>query len=207
MFTSSRSGNYDLYRKHIEKDDPERRVAALESSDYPRAWSPDGRTLIYTQAVKGRDLFLLSLAESEPRSTRLFPDVPSWQDGARISPDGKYVAYASNAAGPWEVYVAAIEKPAERWKISLELANGWAGGGGQPRWRRDGRELWYVLGNDTMMSVEIEPGPTFRFGKPKRLFAVLGMRGNFPEEAPWLQKYDVTADGQRFVFVRAVAKP
>jgi Tol biopolymer transport system component len=206
MFTSSRSGNYELYRKIVDGNEPERRVADLPSADYPRAWSPDGRSLIYTQAVTGRDLFLLPLANGEPPATRLFPDIPAWQDAARISPGGKYVAYASNAGGPWEVYVASLEKPAQRWKVSRELANGWAGGGGQPRWRRDGRELWYMLGNDTMMAVDIEPGPAFRFGKPKRLFALLGMRGNFPEEAPWLHKYDVTADGQRFLFVRTVPK-
>jgi Tol biopolymer transport system component len=201
LFTSSRSGNYDLYRKRVEGDEAEERVASTEAADYPRAWSPDGKTILYTRAVKGRDLFVLRDGEH----SRLFPDINAWQDGARISPDGKYVAYASNAAGPWEVYVAVLEKPAQRWKVSLELANGWAGGGGQPRWRRDGRELFYMLGNDTMMAVDVGPGPAF--GKPKRLFALLGMRGNFPEEAPWLHRYDVTADGQRFVFVRTVSKP
>jgi dipeptidyl aminopeptidase/acylaminoacyl peptidase len=207
VFTSSRSGNYDLYRKSVEGDQPEVRLVSTEAADYPRAWSPDGRTLIYTQAVKGRDLFMLTLVDPGAKSVRLLPDIAAWQDGARISPDGKYVAYASNAAGPFDVYVASLEEPAKRWKVSLELANGSAGGGGQPRWRRDGRELFYVLGNDTIMSVDVLAGPEFRAGKPKRLSAVLGMRGNFPEEAPWLQKYDVTADGQRFLFVRTVPKP
>jgi hypothetical protein len=207
IFTSSRSGNYDLYRKHVGTDQPEQRIIARESADYPRSWSADGKSLVYTQAAKGRDLFLLRFGTGEPASERLFPDISAWQDGARISPNGKYVAYASNAAGPWEVYVASLAEPSQRWKISLELANGWAGGGGQPRWRRDGRELFYVLGNDTMMAVEVETEPAFRAGKPKRLFALLGMRGNFPEEAPWLQKCDVSADGQRFVFVRTAPKP
>jgi Tol biopolymer transport system component len=207
IFTSSRSGNYDLYRKKLSGDEPEQRVVGLESADYPRAWSPDGKLLIYTQATKGRDLFLLRFGAGEPAPERLFPDISAWQDGARISPNGKYVAYASNVGGLWEVYVASLAEPSQRWKVSLELANGWAGGGGQPRWSRDGRQLYYVLGNDTMMAVDVETESAFRAGKPKRLFAILGMRGNFPEEAPWLQKYDVTADGQRFVFVRTVAKP
>jgi Tol biopolymer transport system component len=206
IFTSSRSGNYDLYRKRVESDEPEQRVVALESADYPRAWSPDGGTLLYTQSVKGRDLYLLRLGAPE-KSARLFPDITAWHDGARISPNGKYVAYASNPAGLWEVWVASLAEPAQRWKVSRDLANGWAGGGGQPRWSRDGRELFYVMGNDTLMAVEVETGSAFRAGQPKRLFALLGMRGNFPEEAPWLQKYDVTPDGQRFVFVRTVVKP
>lgn len=207
IFTSSRSGKYELYRKRVDRDEAEQRLDASMNANYPRAWSPDGTTLIYTQAAKGRDLFLLQLGAGEARNIRLFPDIQAWQDAARISPDGRYVAYASNAGGPFEVYVALLNKPEQRWKVSLELSNGWAGGGGQPRWRRDGRELWYALGNDTIVSVDIEPGDTFVAGKPKKLFAVLGMRGNFPEEAPWLQKYDVTADGQRFVFVRRVEKP
>jgi hypothetical protein len=57
-----------------------------------------------------------------------------------------------------------------------------------------------------MMAVEVETESEFKAGKPRRLFALLGMRGNFPEEAPWLQKHDVTADGQRFVFVRTVPR-
>ena len=206
IFTSSRSGNYELYRKTFGTDQPEQRIIAFESADYPRSWSPDGKFLLYTQATKGRDLFRLRFGPGEPVTERLFADIAAWQDGARVSPDGKYVAYASNVAGPWEVYVASLAQPSQRWKISLELTNGWAGGGGQPRWRRDGRELFYVLGNDTMMAVDVETESEFKAGKPKRLFALLGMRGNFPEEAPWLQKYDVTADGQRFVFVRTVPR-
>jgi len=207
VFTSSRNGNYDLYRKHLGTDEPEQRILALESAEYPRAVFPDGKSLIYTQATKGRDLFLLRFGQGEPKSERLFADIAAWQDGARVSPNGKYVAYASNVAGPWEVYVASLDDPKQRWKVSSELSNGWAGGGGQPRWRRDGRELFYVMGNDTMVAVDVETESAFRAGKPKRLFALLGMRGNFPEEAPWLQKYDVTADGQRFIFVRTVPKP
>lgn len=207
IFTSSRSGNYDLYRKRVGSEEPEQRVMATDpAADYPRGWSPDGRMLIYTQAVKGRDLYLINLSLPEPPGKRLFPDISAWQDGARISPDGKYVAYASNVNGLWEVFVSSLADPGQRWKVSREMSNGWAGGGGQPRWRNDGRELYYVMGNDTMMAVEVEPGATFRFGTPKRLFALLGMRGNFPEEAPWLQKYAVTADGQKFVFVRSTVK-
>ena len=113
VFTSSRSGNYDLYCKHVDKDETEQPIVALESADYPRAWLPDGKSLIYTQAVKGRDLFRLRFGGGEPKSERLFPDISGWQDGARLSPDGKYVAYASNAAGPWEVYVAFLAEPAQ----------------------------------------------------------------------------------------------
>jgi hypothetical protein len=115
------------------------------------------------------------------------------------------VAYVSNIGGPFEVYVADASDSAKSWKISRELANGWAGGGGQVRWRADSKELFYMMGNDTMLLVEVGPGPTF--GQAKKLFALPGMKANFPEEAPYLAKYDVTKDGQRFLFVRTVRKP
>ena len=57
------------------------------------------------------------------------------------------------------------------------------------------------------MSVELDTNGTFTHKEPKRLFRVPGTRGNFPDEMPWLPKYDVTSDGQRFVFVRIVARP
>ena len=83
---------------------------------------------------------------------------------------------------------------------------GWAGGGGQVKWRADGKELFYMLGNDTLMSVEVNTEGEFTFSQPKRLFWMGGMRGNFPDESPCTPRYDVTADGQRFVFVRKVVR-
>src|SRR5205823_5755419 len=99
------------------------------------------------------------------------------------SPDSKQIIWTSSRTGDYE------------------LANGWGGGGGGPRWRADGKELFYMMG-DAMVAVEISAEGQFRSGVVRRLFAVPGMKGNFPDEAPWLAKYDVTADGQNFVFVR-----
>ena len=59
-----------------------------------------------------------------------------------------------------------------------------------------------MMGNDTLLSIEVNTEGQFTSSQPKRLFALPGMKGNFPEEAPWLAKYDVSADGQRFLFVR-----
>lgn len=206
IFTSSRSGNYDLYRKNLDPDRPEERIWGDEKiAEYPRAWSPEGRHLIYTQAgAFGRALYLLRLEPGGPASSDLLAKPNVWYDGARYSPDGRYIAYASNDGGPWEIWVCEAADPARSWKISRELANGWAGGGGQVRWRADGKELFYMMGNDTMMSVEVATDERFTHAAAKRLFALPAMRGNFPEEAPWLAKYAVAADGQRFVFVRTV---
>lgn len=202
IFTSSRSGNYELMRKQVNSPTPESLIVALDTADYPRAWSPDGKTLIFTRAKTKRDLFSLLLAAPDPKP--FLTHETAWIDGARYSPDGRFFAYVSNIAGPFEVYVAAADNPSKSWKVSRELANGWAGGGGQVRWRADGKELFYVMNNEVMLSVEVGDGP--KFSQPKRLFALPAMRGNFPEEAPYLTKYDVTKDGQRFLFVRTVPR-
>lgn len=207
LFTSSRTGNYDLYVKTLDPDAPETLLFGAETPEYPRHWSPDGKHILYTRAgTNARALFLLRL-EPAPQVSTEFPVKPNaWMDGAKFSPNGKYLAYASNAAGPWEVYVATVDNPSQTWKVSRELSNGWAGGGGQPRWSSDGKELFYVMGNDTLLSIPVETAAPFRHSAPQRLFALPAMRGNFPEEAPWLPKYDVTSDGRRFVFVRTVPR-
>ena len=196
IWTSSRSGEYELYRR-------EALWGKLAASQYPRSISPDGQWLLYTQADQKRDLYLLNL-EGEPKPKPVFPDARYWTDAGRFSPDGRYFAFASNEAGPFEVYVASVENPSKRWKVSRELGNGWGGGGGGPRWRADGKELFYMMG-DTMMTVEVSLEGEFTAATAKRLFAAPGMKGNFPDEAPWLAKYDVTADGQKFIFVGRAA--
>jgi Tol biopolymer transport system component len=209
-FTSSRTGNYNLYLKSLDPDTPEVEILGTERREFPNHWSSDGKYLCYTQEDVGspvRDIFFLRMdgGPSAPIQVLKKPNV--WHDGGAFSPNSKYLAYASSASGTWEVYVASIDDPTKAWKVSRELSLGWAGGGGQPRWRADGKELFYIVGNDTVMSVELDTNGTFTHKEPKRLFRVPGTRGNFPDEMPWLPKYDVTSDGQRFVFVRIVARP
>lgn len=207
LFNSSRTGSYDLYLKTLDPDAPETLLLPTETPEYPRHWSPDGKQILYARSgPSGRTLFLLRLEPTPPVSTAVPVQPNVWMDGARFSPNGKYLAYCSNAAGPWEVYVAAVDNPSQTWKVSRELSNGWAGGGGQPRWSSDGKELFYIMGNDTLLSVPVETSGPFSHKPPQRLFALPAMKGNFPEEAPWLPKYDVTSDGRRFVFVRTVPK-
>jgi Tol biopolymer transport system component len=191
LWTSSRGGEYDLYRG-------EALLLRQPAAQYPRSVSTDGKWLLYTHADKKRELYLLNL-EGETKPRALFPGAPYWTEAGRFSPDGRSFAFVSNEEGPFEVYVASVDDPTKRRKVSRPLENGWAGGGGGPRWRADGKELYYMMG-DAMMTVDMATGTV------RRLFAVPGMKGNFPDEAPWLAKYDVTADGQKFVFVRVALR-
>lgn len=205
VFTSSRIPRYDLFRVRLHPlEAPKRILEAEGTSEYPRDVSPDGKFLIYTKREDdGRTLWKLDLNSGAvsafvPKKSRV------WADGGKFSPNGAYFAYSSNEAGMWEVYVCETANPAKKWKVSRELAGGWAGGGGQPRWRGDGKELIYIMGQDTIVSLPVETEGAFTHGDAKKLFTFSSTRGNFQDEAPWLHKYDVTSDGQRFVFVRRV---
>jgi dipeptidyl aminopeptidase/acylaminoacyl peptidase len=193
-----------LYRKDLDPDQPEVLLAKMPAAQYPRSLSPDGLWLLFTQADQKRDVMLWRIGQGEP--TSLFDYQNAWTEVARFSPNGRFIAYVSNVEGPFEVYVSPLGEPRRRWKVSRPMSMGWAGGGGQIRWRADGKELFYMMGNDTLLSVDVTTAGEFTFGQPKRLFLMTGMRGNFPDESPCTARYDVTADGQRFVFVRKVLR-
>ena len=84
---------------------------------------------------------------------------------ARFSPDGRLVAYTSDESGENEVYIQTFPEASEKWTISK-------GGGNQPHWRRDGKELFYVSADSRMMAVDVTPTPVFAHGNPKALFRV-----------------------------------
>ena len=105
-----------------------------------------------------------------------------------LSPDGRWLAYSSNETGPYEVYVASFPAMASKRLVS-------SCGGGEPRWSRDGKELYWVSGG-MLMAAAVPPGALFNPGSPRRLFSVEGYRRarNHPQ-------YDVAPDG-RFVMIR-----
>ena len=107
-----------------------------------------------------------------------------------FSPDGRWLAYVSDESGRYEVYVQPYPGPGGKWQIST-------GGGKEPLWARDGRELFYRNG-EQMMAVEITTEPTFSAGTPRLLF-----EGTYLSGTVFLAYYDVSPDGQRFLMVQA----
>ena len=131
VFTASRQLGVDLYMKNSDGSQEEKSIVRDGINKYPSDWSRDGKYILYTG---GTDLWLLDLLELK---SRLFLKAPSVFRNGQFSPDGKWVAYASNETGKWEIYVTSFPESRGKWQVST-------GGGEQPRWRGDGKELFYL---------------------------------------------------------------
>jgi Tol biopolymer transport system component len=152
------------------------------------SWSPDGRRLAFTEAPAGgnRDIMVLDTADGKVTP---FIKTTFTEGGAQFSPDGRFIAYVSNESGRAEVYVQPYPGPGGKWQISTD-------GGSEPRWNRNGRELFYRSG-DRMMAVPVSTQSTFSAGRPQMLFERQYPSTQLPQTAP---HYDVSPDGQRFLF-------
>ncbi len=106
---------------------------------------------------------------------------------AQLSPDGRWVAYTSDANGKDDVWVQAFADPAEKWVVSTT-------GGSQPQWRRDGRELFYVSTDLTVTAVEIRAALSFEAGAPRPLFPL-----RFTDQLAYRNNFMPAADGKRFL--------
>jgi Tol biopolymer transport system component/predicted Ser/Thr protein kinase len=159
----------------------------LFSNNAPSSFSPDGQVLAFMGNNPTFDLYTLPLKDRKPQP---FLRSPSNETAPRFSPDGHFIAYASDESGRWEIYVRPYPGPGGRWQISTE-------GGTEPAWNPKGRELFYRSGNK-MMAVEVTTQGTFSAGKPKMLF-----EGPYVPSPRSFQDYDVSPDGQRFLMLKA----
>ena len=168
---------------------------ASPNTKHPNDWSYDGRFLVYDDHhnVNRQDLWILPLKGD--RKPYPYLATPADEALAQFSPDGKWIAYQSDETGRAEIYVQAFSpgQPAAASGGKWQISNG---GGTQPRWRRDGKEIFYFKSRESkIIVVPIRPGVSFNAGAPAPLFNVsLLTTGGF--------SYDVTADGQRFLVNR-----
>jgi len=163
-------------------------------SDQPTDWSADGRYLLfqYGSPVGKSDIYyLLRNTDGSFGEPQAFLRSVALKRVAKFSPDARYVAYCSNESGRDEVYVEGFPGGGNRTQISRN-------GGGQPRWSRDGTELFYVE-DDTLMRVAVKLTPAFTAEAPEPLFRYPGFVYPTPE-----QQYDVSADGQHFIAVETL---
>ncbi|HEV2174618.1 MAG TPA: hypothetical protein VGR71_13670, partial [Nitrospira sp.] len=161
------------------------RVIALSS--HVTSIAGDYAALTVSDPATSADLWLLNI--KNPNDTTAFKSTPATERQGALSPDGHWMAYASNESGRSEIYVEPVPGPGGRQQISTD-------GGEEPRWVRNGREITYRNGTK-LMSVPVQVLPTFRGGKPTELFDRRFDRGF------GVAGYDVTADGRTFVMTRS----
>jgi hypothetical protein len=151
-------------------------------------WTDDNSYIIYTGSdpLTKLDLWTLSVADRKPIP---FLQTPFNEMHGQVSPDGRWVAYASDESGAWEVYVQTFPAPGAKRTISV-------GGGAEPQWRRDGRELYYLAPDGTLMAVALSTsGDIFDAGRPVPLF-----RARIPADIiTFRNHYAASRDGQRFL--------
>jgi len=181
VFMSSRAGVYDLYQKQSDGSGGEEVLLKSAESKRPNSWSPDGRFILY-QSDQNSDLMVLPLTGG--RKPFPFLSTPFNKAQGVFSPDGKWVAYQSNESGRFEVYARPFPGPGGQWQVST-------GGGGSPRWRADGKELYYLAPDNKLMAVVVKAqGAALAAGTPEALFQThmpVGVNR---------QQYDVARDGR-----------
>jgi serine/threonine protein kinase len=198
VYAPSGGQSADLYRKPANGAGQGEAILHSEEVKTPDDWSRDGQFIIYMQRKKsaGTDLWVLPLQGDRKPVPYL---VTAFSEGqAKFSPDGHWVVYTSNESGVKEVYVQPFPvSSGGKWVVSN-------GGGSQPRWSRDGKELFYFAPDSTLMEVSVTTtGATFQPGVPKPMFraAILGGTGGGPGVA-W--RWDISPDGKRFLMDTAL---
>ncbi|HLG57991.1 MAG TPA: protein kinase [Vicinamibacterales bacterium] len=181
----------DLYVKASNGSGTETTLLADGLSKDAMSWSQDGRFLLYRVSAKTRnDIWVQPL--DGPSKPYPFIATEFDENYGRFSPDGRWVAYSSDASGRLEVYVAPFPGPGGKWQLSTT-------GGSYPRWRQDGRVLFYLAPDNTMMSVAVD-GTTsgFQSDAARALFhAPIALQVGY--------QYAVTRDGQRFLLNTAAS--
>ncbi len=188
FFMANRNGAYRLFRKLASGAGGEEQV--LESTNWilPTGVLSD-RFLVYHELDPSTkwDLWILPLTGD--RKPMVFLKGPFEELNGQFSPDGRWLAYNSNETGGTEVYIQSFPPSGAKWQIST-------GGGSHPRWRRDGKELYYLAGDQKIMAVEIRGATTLEPGQPRPLFQA---RGSGLLLTNLIFPYTVSGDGKRFL--------
>ncbi|MFN0150151.1 MAG: protein kinase domain-containing protein [bacterium] len=189
-FVSKQSGRSEIYVGSADGGGEPELVPTTDAQfKYVNDWSPDGEFVVFhtTTASMGNDLWLLPMrGERKPAP---YLQTPFHEARARVSPDGRWLAYMSNESGGTDVYVQSFPNPGKKVRVSRD-------GGLFPRWTRGGKELIYNRGG-TLMSVPIEAGDEFRPGVPRPLVTLsTGITG-----------LAMSADGERILVSEAAAAP
>jgi eukaryotic-like serine/threonine-protein kinase len=200
-YRSLQSSDTNVFVKQTQGLQPPHSIISLKERSRatddlnPNSWSLDGAQLLCTlqPATGGTQLVLLPTSGGNMTP---FLTTKTSETNGQISPDGKWVAYASNESGDWEIYVTTFPTAAGKWQVSQS-------GGSEPRWRGDGKEIFYIGAGGTLTAVPVSTTGTFASGNPAPLFHTQ-LRAQVSSTDQFT--YDATKDGQRFL-VNRYAKP
>jgi Tol biopolymer transport system component len=193
VFSSNRKGIFNLYSKLATNVGTEDLLLTTDQVLTANDVSPDGRFLLFRRADpnNGYDLWVLPMfGEKKPVPFRATPF--DERDG-QFSPDGRWVAYQSNESGRFEIYVQPFPGPGEKIQVST-------GGGAQVRWRRNGKEIFFISLDGKLMAASVKLMPSngsIEIGTPQLLFMTRVAGGALP--GLFRQQYSVSNDGQRFL--------
>ena len=198
-FACVREASVTLCRRPASGAGTEEVLARLKGRNYPTDWSRDGHLVLYSAFNVGVSINegIFALRADGDRTPRELVNTQAYEHQARLSPDGKWLAYASDESGWPEVYVQRLDRAGDRRLISVQ-------GGAQPFWRGDGNELFYLALDMKMMAVSVTSGNDLRVGNPTPLFEL-----PYPVESFYDIRniYDVTPDGRRFLVNLPTAMP
>jgi Tol biopolymer transport system component len=204
VFRAVRRGVAELFQRSASGGGAEERVLSQEiqrevltdsNVAVPTDWSSDGQHLLFSTLMSTNQLWVLPLvsAGGDGKPYR-FVDSPGDQMHGNFSPDGRLVAYSSNESGRLQVLVQTFPPSDRKWQVSTA-------GGFEPRWRGDGRELYYLTEDRKLMAVAVNSGPSF--GVPEFLFQTNVVPGVNAQR----MGYVPSRDGRRFLINRQTGDP
>ncbi len=186
VFLSGKDGPDSLYAKELKNLAVEQSLLVNEMFLTPTSWSPDGSYIAFNSSTSDygiRDIWLFSMNDG---GAKPLIESPFSYEGLVFSPDGRWIAYSSDETGQSEIYLQNFPEPKQKYQVSV-------GGGMGPRWRGDGKELFYRALDDSLMVVSLETGSELKLGALVPLFRVNSRFQDSPTD------YDVAPDGQTFV--------
>ena len=192
-YASIGAGRSAIYRRSVADGGDERLVVQLETPAWPTDWTADGRYLVVATPAFGKSgssMDVAVIATEGGQGLRPLIATEANEAQARVSPDGHWIAYTSDESGRPEIYVQRFLEPGERIGVST-------GGGAEPVWRHDGRELFYLDLDRRLMSVPMQTGSHISAGEPRPLFELPSY--GFDIFYGVRNVYDASPDGNRFL--------
>ncbi|HXY08331.1 MAG TPA: protein kinase [Terriglobales bacterium] len=193
-FASMKKGAYDIFEKRSDTTGSEESVLESVAAKTPTGWSPDARFLAYTSTTPGNSkASVWILPRFGDRKPYIFLQGDFNIGDGSFSPDGHFLAYSSDESGRLEIYVTPFPGGGSKWQVS-------SAGGANPRWLRDGKELFYMAADSTLIAAEVDTrGSVFQVGARRPLFHLALRTGATRLDLSGVVGYDAAPDGKWFV--------